>query len=89
MVPAAEVAIWERLLVPEEDELSPEKARLILQLRFPDEDLQRMRALSAKARAGTLTPEENEEMETYERVGHVVSILKSRARQVLKATPSS
>ena len=84
--PASEVAIWERLLVPKKDKLSPQKARLILELRFPKKDVQRMHELSAKARAGKLTPKENEQMEVYERVGHLVSILKSYARQVLKDT---
>ena len=84
--PASEVAIWERLLVPKKDKLSPQKARLILELCFPKKDVQRMHELSAKARAGKLTPKENEQMEIYERVGHLVSILKSHARQALKNT---
>jgi hypothetical protein len=83
---ASEVSIWERLLVPPGDELSPQKARLLLQLRFPEEDLRRMRGLSAKARAGTLNANEQADMDVYERVGHLVSILKSRARQVLRKT---
>ena len=84
--PASEVAIWERLLVPKKDKLSPQKARLILELRFQKRDIQRMHELSAKSRAGKLTRKENEQMEVYERVGHLVSILKSYARQVLKDT---
>jgi hypothetical protein len=43
-----------------------------------------MRELSAKARRGTLTPEEDAEMDNFERVGSILSILKSKARQVLK-----
>lgn len=43
-----------------------------------------MRTLSAKARRGTLTQDENNEMEVYERAGAILSILKSKARQALK-----
>ncbi len=45
-----------------------------------------MRELSAKARAGTLTPAEDEKMDAYERAGALLSILKSKARQALKKT---
>ena len=45
-----------------------------------------MRELSAKARAGTLRGAEDDEMETFERAGTLLSILKSKARQVLKET---
>ena len=43
-----------------------------------------MHELSAKARAGTLTPEEDAEIDDFERAGSILSTLKSRARQVLK-----
>ncbi len=45
-----------------------------------------MHKLSAKARAGTLTPQEEGDMDTFERAGALLSILKSKARQVLKET---
>jgi hypothetical protein len=43
-----------------------------------------MRELSAKARSGTLTPEEDAVMDNFERAGAILSTLKSKARQVLK-----
>ena len=43
-----------------------------------------MHELSAKAQDGKLRPEEDAEMDDYERAGATVSILKSKARQVLK-----
>jgi hypothetical protein len=43
-----------------------------------------MHELSSNARTGTLTPEEDAEMDNFERVGSVLSTLKSKARQVLK-----
>ena len=33
---------------------------------------------------GTLTPDENVEMDAFERAGSILSTLKSKARQVLK-----
>ena len=72
-----------RILHPDE-ELSPRVARAILGLAFPKDEIRRMHELSAKARAGTLTPEEDTEMDNYERAGSILSILKSKARQVLK-----
>jgi hypothetical protein len=89
MVAATEIDIWQRLFVPEQEDLTSAKARFVLKLRFSDLDVERMHELSAKARAGTLTSDEDEEMEIYERIGHLVSILKSRARRVLKKANSS
>lgn len=43
-----------------------------------------MRELAARARAGTLTAEEQAEIDTYGRVGSLLSILKSKARRSLK-----
>jgi len=82
--PDSPVAIWERLLLPAKQKLSPEQARYFLQLRFPPRDVRRMNALSAKARAGTLTRDEDEQLENYIRIGHLLGTLQSRARQVLK-----
>jgi hypothetical protein len=83
LAPKTEVEVWMRILHPDE-QLSPRVARAILELSSPKDDLKRMRELSAKARAGALTPEEDEEMDSFERVGALLSTLKSKARQVLK-----
>ena len=60
-----------------------------LQVDGGHDDVARMHALSAKARAGTLTPEEDSEMDNFERVGSILSTLKSKARQVLKRSSRS
>lgn len=80
-----EAEIWLHILHPEDD-LSPRVANAILGLSLRKDDLVRMHELSAKARAGTLTPEENAEMDAFERAGSILSTLKSKARQVLKRT---
>ena len=84
-VNASEVAILSRVLEPERPTLSPQAARDILALDFSLADKEYMRQLSAKAREGTLTPEERVAIDNYERVGHVLNILQSKARRSLKS----
>jgi hypothetical protein len=58
-VDTSEVSILNRILRPGAATFSPEAARDILALDFDEADKTRMRELSAKARAGTLTAEED------------------------------
>jgi len=83
LAPNTEVEVWLRILHPDEA-MSPRVACALLGLSIAKNDVRRMRELSAKARAGTLTVEEDSEMDNFERVGSILSILKSRARQVLQ-----
>ena len=78
-----EAELWLRILHPDGD-MSPSVARIVIGLAFPKDDIRQMRELSAKARAGTLTPEESDQMDNFERVGSILSTLKSKARQVLR-----
>ena len=48
-----------------------------------------MEQLAEKAREGTLTSEEQAEIDCYERVGHFLSLLRSKARISLKHAPAS
>jgi hypothetical protein len=81
---ATESAIWGRLLGPASTTLRPEAARAILEIDFPQSDKDRMRELAGKARDGTLTAEEQEEIDSYGRIGSFISILKSKARVALR-----
>jgi hypothetical protein len=81
---ATEGAIWNRLLQPAGQALSLQAARSIVRMEFPQEDKDRMHELAAKAREGTLTPVEQEEIRSYERVGNLLALMKSKARQRLK-----
>lgn len=69
----------------DEPAFSPEGAQDILGLDFSESDKQRMQELSAKARAGALTAEEDIEAGRYEMLGHLLGILQSKARQSLKS----
>jgi hypothetical protein len=79
----SETAIFERLVLPSEPGLSQEAARSLLAVGFSPEDTKRLHALAEKARQGTLTPDEQQEIDNYERVGHYLAILQSKARMAL------
>jgi hypothetical protein len=81
---SSEVAILSRLIRPERNGLSVTAARAILKIDFDQSDRDRMRELSRKAREGTLKPQEQAEIDSYERVGHLLDLLHSKARQALK-----
>jgi hypothetical protein len=79
-----ELAIWERVFVPDERRITPELARYLLEVRFSDDDLRRIKELSAKADDGALNAQEKIELERYVHVGHLLSILKAKIRGKLK-----
>ena len=79
-----ESAIWGRLLGAASPPISPEAARAILTIDFPQSDKDRMHELAEKARKGTLTPEEQDEIDSYGRIGSFISIMKSKARVALR-----
>ena len=81
--PTIAAAIWERA-IQLAGELPPTAARALLKVRFAPRDLERMRELSARARAGSLTPQEQQEIDTYERLGCLLDIVHSNARRALE-----
>jgi uncharacterized protein (DUF2236 family) len=80
----SEVAILSRLILRATSPLSPEAARAILAMDFPEEDQQRMRSLADKAAAGTLTTDERAELECFNRVGYMLSVLHANARRAFE-----
>lgn len=83
-----ELAIWERVFVPDQRHVTPDQAQYLLEISFSQADLDRINELSAKAGEGTLEPEEKVELERYIHVGHLLSILKAKIRGRLKKTTS-
>ena len=79
-------AIWKRV-IQFDGPLSPAAARALLKVRFSDRDHALMNDLAAKARAGTLSPEEQIDIDTFERLGSLLDIVHSKARQALKKKP--
>ena len=84
VVAISEADIFSRVFEPVENNMSPEVANDILKLDFNPVDRDRMNVLAEKARVGSLRPAEDDELEKYIRVGHLLSILQSKARQSLK-----
>ena len=84
MASKPETAIWQRTIVPDPGNLSPEAARALLKLAFTEEDDRAMDGLALKAQAGTLTPEENRLLDGYRHVAWLLGLLKSKARLSLQ-----
>ena len=81
----SEVSILNRILQPNQPTFSVETAQEILALDSDRSDKSRMNELSIKARAGTLTADEDAEAGRYELVGHLLNIMQSKARRSLKS----
>ena len=77
----SETAILNRLIRPERDDLSPEAAHSFLKLEFDEQDLARLHALTLQAQSGTLTGAELSELDSYRRVGHLLDLMRSKARR--------
>lgn len=80
----SEAAILERVIDPGRGGFSVELARQILAWDFPTSDHQRYAQLQEKADAGTLTPNEEQELDRYLSVNNIIAIFKARARASLK-----
>lgn len=86
---ANEVEILSRVIAPGEPTLPTDMAQILLTFDFGKDDRERMNQLAAKAREGALTPDEQVEIDCYERVGHFLSLLRSKARLSLKHSNTS
>jgi hypothetical protein len=80
VVDTFDTAILTRAMSPARGTLSRQAAQEILQWGFPPEDKQRMAELSAKVRRGELTSEEELEIDSYVRVGHIINLMQAKAR---------
>ena|SRR5947209_863079 len=83
-----ESAILNRIIDPQQGRWPPEAARAILTLSLAPEDRERMNELAAKAVAGSLSIDEELEIEGYRHICRTLDLLKARARVSL-AQPSS
>jgi hypothetical protein len=84
VVTNTEADIFSRVLVPDENQMEPQVANYILNVGFSDEDHARMDYLASRARGGSLSAEEREEAENFNRVAHLLALLKSKARLALR-----
>jgi hypothetical protein len=89
IAPNTEAAILARIIQTDERELTPDAARYLLSMRLPSGDEDRVDELSAKARAGSLTAAEGQELDSYLHIGGLLAVMQSKARRLLKHAPSS
>lgn len=84
-IATADAAILARLLSPDRDDLSPEAARALLQLRLERGDLDRLHELTTRNQDDALTPAERAELESYLRVSAFLDLMQARARLALES----
>jgi hypothetical protein len=89
ITPNTEAAILARITQTDERELTPDAARYLLSMRLPSSDEERVNELSAKARAGSLTEAEGQELDSYLHIGSLMAVIQSKARRLIKHAPPS
>jgi hypothetical protein len=77
-------SILRRVVYPPLEELKPEAARALLQMKFNRRDLKRINDLSALARRGALTEAQADELDFYLDLGNLLMLVHSKARTALK-----
>lgn len=80
----AESDVLDRVMEPLGNALSEELARAVLSLDLPQSDHERCEELSYKAQDGTLTSDEEAELDRYLDVNSFLTILKAQASIALR-----
>ena len=88
-IDTSESAILSRAIDPLQGNLTPELAEHVLKLRLTDADKKAAKEFADLAKAGTITDDQQVELDNYRRAGRVLELLKSKARLALKTTESS
>jgi hypothetical protein len=76
--------IWSRVLRASWSDLPVAEAEGILRLGFGPRDLKRIEKLGILAQEGEISAPDRTELEEYLRVSHILMLMKSQARQVLR-----
>ena len=82
--PNTEAAILARVIESDATVITPDVARYLLSMQLPRADEDRVNELSAKARAGSLSENETQELDSYLHIGRLLAVMQSRARRLLK-----
>ncbi len=85
MPTSSEAAILSRVIQGSNLTLSPEAARVLLDLGFSEEDRKKMHDLAVKNQQGTLSQEEEQELDSYIRIGRLLDLLSAKAAKALKS----
>ncbi len=87
MVRSIESSILGRVIQPDKGDLPPDLAKYVLTLDFPETDHQRIAELSEKAQQGTLSAQEQAELDGFLHVNDFLMIIQSKARLSLGRSP--
>jgi hypothetical protein len=79
-----ESAILTHILQADEQELTQDAARYWLSVKIPASDQDRVDELSAKARAGSLSEAEAQELNNYLHIGFLLGTMQAKARRLLR-----
>jgi hypothetical protein len=82
--PANYLDLMERVFDPSGEGMVPVLAERILEMDFPEADATRAEELNEKANDGTLTPEEESELEAFVAISGMLAFWQSKARQALR-----
>jgi hypothetical protein len=80
-----EAAILARVIESDPMAITPDVARYLLSMQLPRADEERVNELSAKARAGSLSDSEAQELDSYLHIGRLLAVMQSRARTLLNS----
>ena len=81
---SSDAEIFSRVVSPDRPDLTEDVAKTFLTFSFTNEDRARMSELAEKARQGTLSPQEVRLIDSYIRMGNLVSLIKAKARLSLE-----
>ena len=81
--PNTESAMLARILQAGEQELTLDAAGYWLSVKLPASDQNRVDELSAKARAGSLTEVETQELDNYLHIGFLLGTMQAKARRLI------
>ncbi len=84
LTPNSESAILARILQADAPDLTPDAAHYWLSVTLPASDQDRVDELSDKARAGSLSEAESQELDHYLDIGFLLGTLQAKARFLLQ-----
>jgi hypothetical protein len=88
MSAADSIPIWDRIAAPAFTQLRPAAARALLRMKFRSGDVRRIHQLSSLAKKGALDEAQRGELDLYLQIGHVLTLMHSKARMALKPPES-
>jgi hypothetical protein len=84
-----EAAILTRVIQSSKLRVSPEAAKVLLDLGFTREDRKKMHDLAVRNQTGKISREEENELDSYIRIGRFLDLLSAKAGKVLKSLPKA